>query len=90
MDVRNRKKGDYFFFDSQNEQEKQNNLHRKTVKTYMIDEKIPRELRETKLLVTEGNHVLWVVGHRISSYYKVNETTNRILELTIRGGSGDV
>ena len=36
---------------------------KKTVKSFMIDEKIPREERDRILLLAEGSHVLWVVGY---------------------------
>lgn len=36
--------------------------------------------------VTEGSHILWVPGHRISEYYKISETTETILEIQICKG----
>jgi len=58
----------------------------KTVKSYMIDEKIPRQLRDEILLLAEGSHVLWIVGYRISEYYKVTEETRHILQVQVVGG----
>ena len=58
----------------------------KTVSRYMIDEKIPREQRDKILLLAEGSHVLWVVGHRISEYYKITDDTETILQVTYDGG----
>ena len=58
----------------------------KSLKTYMITEKIPREDRGKTLLLAEGNHVLWLIGHRISEYYKVNGNTKRILQVKLLGG----
>ena len=52
----------------------------------MIDEKIPKEKREQILLLAEGSHVLWVVGFRISEYYKIEEHTENILQVTCDGG----
>ena len=52
----------------------------------MIDEKIPKEKREKILLLAEGSHVLWVVGFRISEYYKIEEQTENILQVTCDGG----
>ena len=52
----------------------------------MIDEKIPKEKREKILLLAEGSHVLWVVGFRISEYYKIEEHTENILQVTCDGG----
>jgi tRNA(Ile)-lysidine synthase len=50
----------------------------------MIDEKIPREAREQIPLLADGSHVMWVVGYRISGYYRVRENTSRILQAKIR------
>lgn len=58
----------------------------KTLHRYMIDEKIPRELRDGIPVLAEGNHVLWIVGYRISEYYKITEDTNTILQVTADGG----
>ena len=59
---------------------------KKTVKAYMIDEKIPRELRDRVTLLAEDHHVLWIVGWRISEYYKVTEDTDYVLEVQADGG----
>ena len=58
---------------------------RKSLNRYMIDEKIPSQYRDSMLLLCDGNHVMYVVGHRISEYYKVNDDTRRILRVQITG-----
>lgn len=55
----------------------------KSLKDYMITEKIPREERGRVPVLAEGNHVLWLVGYRISEYYKVDGSTRRILQARI-------
>jgi tRNA(Ile)-lysidine synthase len=45
----------------------------------MTDEKIPLNERDEIVLLADGEHVLWVVGHRISNYYKVGSDTKKIL-----------
>ena len=59
---------------------------RKSLKSLFIDEKIPREERNHIPLLAEGSHVLWVIGGRISEYYKVTEETERILKVQVDGG----
>ena len=59
--------------------------NKKTIKEYFIEEKIPRQNREQMLLLTDGSHVLWVIGKRISEYYKVTEQTKTILQVTVSG-----
>ena len=59
---------------------------KKTVARCMIDDKIPRDEREQIPVLAEGNHVLWVVGGRISEYYKITDQTKTILQVTYNGG----
>ena len=40
-------------------------------------------------VLTEEDHVLWVMGMRISEYYKVTDDTKKILQVQIRGGAKD-
>ena len=57
----------------------------KSLKAYMITEKIPREDRGKIPVLAEGNHVLWLTGYRISEYYKVNGNTKRVLQVKLIG-----
>ena len=50
----------------------------------MITEKIPRELRDRIPVVAVGSHVLWLVGYRISEYFKVSANTNRVLQVKLK------
>ena len=77
LSVRTRRTGDYLILPSGGS---------KTIARYMIDEKIPKEKREQILLLAEGSHVLWVVGYRISEYYKIDNKTENILQVTCDGG----
>lgn len=80
LELRTRRTGDYFCIKgSQNGQM----LHKK-VKDYMIGEKIPYQERSQILLIAEENHILWVVGYRISEYYKISKNTKRILQVQLR------
>ena len=61
---------------------------RKTVKSFMIDQKIPCEYRDQILLVADGSHVLWIVGFRTSEGCRVTEDTKYILQIKmIREGT---
>lgn len=55
----------------------------KKLKSYLVDEKIPSELRNVIPVIADGNHILWVYGHRISEYYKIDENTIRVMKITI-------
>jgi tRNA(Ile)-lysidine synthase len=73
VEIRTRREGDYIQINS--------NGGNKKLKDYFIDHKVPRRLRDSRLLVTDGNHVMWIVGdgERISEKYKVDDTTSRVL-----------
>lgn len=75
LTLRNRKSGDYLTLRSGEA------LQHKKVKDYMIAEKIPKIQRNRIPLLAEGEHVLWLVGYRISEYYKVDANTKRILQV---------
>lgn len=77
LSLRHRQPGDYLTLPSGG---------RKTLKSWMIDEKIPRQEREQIWLLAEEKHILWIVGHRISAYYKITEQTKTILEVEFNGG----
>ena len=59
---------------------------RKTVKSYMIDEKIPAGERDRIPVIAQGSHVLWITGYRLSEGAKVGENTHQILEIQMHGG----
>lgn len=81
LSIRTRENGDFITLDGQG--------HKKLLKRWMIDEKIPREEREQILLLADGPHVLWIMGHRISDNYKVTAATKRVLVARIKGEKSD-
>lgn len=78
--LRFRQTGDYLTVSDGN-----GNMIHKSLKEYMIGEKIPRELRDKIPVLAEGSHVLWVLGYRISEYYKIRRNTKRILQVKLEG-----
>lgn len=81
VQIRRRQSGDYLTIDEQG--------HRQKLKSYLINEKIPAQEREALWLLADGSHIMWVIGHRISDYYKVDEHTRRILKVQYCGGKED-
>ena len=77
--LRTRQQGDYLTIDAA--------MHTKSVKQYMINEKIPKMQRDSMYLLADGAHILWIPGYRISQNYKVDESTKRILQVRFRGGN---
>lgn len=68
---RPRKTGDFLVIDDRN--------NRQSMKKYMINEKIPAAERDIIYVLADGSHILWIPGYRISSFYKVSESTENIL-----------
>lgn len=74
--LRTRQTGDYLVVDSKGSKKK--------LKDYFIDNKIPRQLRDYVPLFADGNHIIWVVGYRISEAYKVDENTKNIIRISVK------
>ena len=73
--IRNREEGDYLTINS--------NMDKQSLQDYMVNQKIPKHQRDKVWLMADGNHILWVIGYRISEYYKVTKDTKKVLEITI-------
>ena len=76
--VRARQSGDFFMLDDNGSSQK--------LKQYFVNEKIPQGMRNKIPLVADGSHIVWVVGYRMSAFYKVSNNTKRILEIRFDGG----
>jgi tRNA(Ile)-lysidine synthase len=72
--IRTRKTGDYLAVNSSNQTKK--------LKSYFTDEKIPKDERDRMLLLADDSHIMWVIGARISNYYKIADDTQKILQAT--------
>ena len=75
LELRNRRSGDYLIISAGG--------NKKSVKEYFIEEKVPREERDKRVLLADGTHIIWVVGMRISEDVKVTEQTHTILQVTV-------
>ena len=75
LSARTRRSGDYFTVDGEGKRQK--------LKSYFINEKIPREERKNMLLIADGEHIVWIPGRRMSRAYQVGSTTKKILEIKI-------
>ena len=75
--VRTRQTGDYIMLDKD---------RKKALRRFMIDEKIPADKREQVALLADGDHIMWIIGWRISNYYKIGPDTKRVLQVKIKNG----
>lgn len=74
LQVRTRRSGDYITLPEGK---------RKSLRRLMIDEKIPREERDRIWLLADGSHIMWIIGYRISEYYKIGPCTVRVLQARV-------
>ena len=79
LQIRTRRSGDYLVIDDAG--------HKKSLKEYFINEKIPAEKRDKMLLLAIEEKVLWVIGGRISADVKISNRTEHILKVQIKGGN---
>ena len=73
IQLRYRKSGDFFVFSKDGKS--------KSLSRFFIDQKIPREERDRIPLAADGSRIIWIIGHRLSEFYKVSEKTKRYLRL---------
>ncbi len=82
LEWRTRRTGDYL------EIRTPSGYGRKTIKSLLIDEKVPRRERECIPLLAQGNHILWVAGGRICESCKISRDTEQILKVQYIPGMG--
>lgn len=68
--------GDYFTINEKGD--------KKPFNRFCIDEKIPRHIRAGVPLFCMDNHIIWAVGYRISSAFKITESTKEVLEIAVK------
>ena len=78
MVFRTRQAGDYLTVRSGAD----TNRH-KLLQDYFVNEKIPRQERDQLFVLAEDAHIIWIPGHRISEYYKIDPNTRNILQVKV-------
>lgn len=76
--VRKRLPGDYITIDEEGNRQK--------LKSYFINNRIPKEERDNIWLIAQGSHILWVIGYRMGHAARITEHTEQVLEIKIYGG----
>ncbi len=74
--VRSRRPGDFFYPSGLG--------RRKKLQDYFVDEKVPRDVRDTVPLVLSGEDIIWVVGYRTDDRYRPGPSTGRVLRMAVR------
>ncbi|MEK6673361.1 MAG: tRNA lysidine(34) synthetase TilS [Nitrospirota bacterium] len=78
LTVRARDKGDCFF--------PMGFGKRKKLQDFFVDEKVPRDERDSIPIVVSGSDIVWIAGYRGDERFKVSEGTKRFLRLEIKKG----
>lgn len=78
LEIRTRREGDYLTL-----ADKEGKLIHQSLKDFFINRKVPAGERDHIPVLAEGSHVVWLVGYRISEYYKISENTKRILQVQL-------
>lgn len=71
LEVHMRQKGDYFYPSGFG--------RRKKLQDFFVDNKIPKDERDTIPIVVSGKDIVWVVGHRMDERFRVKKDTKRFL-----------
>jgi tRNA(Ile)-lysidine synthase len=56
---------------------------RKKISDFLIDKKVPKNLRKQIPLVYKDDDLIWVAGYQIHHDYRVTETTSRLLRIEL-------
>ncbi len=78
LKVRPRRQGDFFYplgFGK-----------RKKLQDYFVDEKVPRDERDSVPIVFSGDDIVWVAGYRADERFRAREGTKKFLKLAIVKG----
>jgi tRNA(Ile)-lysidine synthase len=65
--------------------------HRKKLQDFLVDRKIPREIRDSLPLVVDGeDRIVWVVGESVAEDFRITEPARGVILLKVRrlGGLG--
>lgn len=74
LEIRNWKDGDWFFPLGMNKKKK--------ISDFLIDQKVPLNVKKGIKVLTSNGSITWVIGYRIDNRYKISDQTTEILELT--------
>jgi len=76
LKVRSRQAGDFFYPSGFGK--------RKKLQDYFVDEKVPRDTRDTVPLLLSGEDIIWVVGYRMDDRYRISPSCARTLKVIVK------
>jgi len=75
LTIRSREKGDFFYPAGFGKKKK--------LQDYFVDEKVPRDERDTIPIVITGNDIVWIAGYRGDERFKVSDSTKMFLKIEL-------
>ncbi len=75
LKARHRDKGDFFYPNGFGKKKK--------LQDYFVDEKVPRDERDSIPILVSGNDIVWVAGYRADERYKITDKTEKFLRIII-------
>ncbi|RMG67618.1 MAG: tRNA lysidine(34) synthetase TilS [Nitrospirae bacterium] len=76
LKIRARRPGDYFYPFGL--------AKKKKLQDFFVDEKVPRDQRDSVPILVSGDQIVWVVGYRMDDRFKVTPSSRRILKVIVR------
>lgn len=55
---------------------------KKKLSDFLIDTKVPLNLKDRIWLLTSNSSIVWIIGHRIDNRFKITDKTEHILQIT--------
>jgi tRNA(Ile)-lysidine synthase len=55
---------------------------KKKLSDFMIDKKIPLNLKKRIMVLLSGGSIVWIAGHRVDERFKLQDSTKKILKVT--------
>lgn len=56
---------------------------KKKISDFLIDEKVPVNLKATVKVMTSANSIVWVMGYRLDNRFKITDKTEEVLEVRL-------
>ncbi len=76
LNIRSRKPGDYFYPAGFGKKKK--------LQDYFVDEKVPRDQRDSIPLLISDSDIVWIIGYRMDERYQIDKCTEKGLQFEVR------
>jgi tRNA(Ile)-lysidine synthase len=57
---------------------------KKKISDFLINEKVPANLKPQIKVLTSDKSIVWIIGHRLDNRFKVTDKTENVLEIEVR------